>query len=202
MKTYTKLQKNRKKTELIHYISADSATKLRVTKFNVQKTNGSDSSVDLVVCGTYTNLSPLSHLSRWFRPHDDARSLTERTSQVKRKRIVGELTTDCIVPVVHISSAIIMALDKVYIAAMSVSFAGTVFLCIALSTPYWLQNRSGRTISDKFENGGLWSMCFRNWDPKNDANNRPYDGCFYVFEKDLEYIRHIIAPGMKIFKYS
>ncbi|OAF65809.1 hypothetical protein A3Q56_06474 [Intoshia linei] len=75
--------------------------------------------------------------------------------------------------------------NSAYIIAIVFSFITLMLYIVAFSTPYWIQ--SYENTYTKFQNVGLWELCFRNYIHDKDSKQEIYDGCWQIFSRKMKY---------------
>ena len=67
-------------------------------------------------------------------------------------------------------------------------------LCIAFSSPYWMQTYPNSF--NTFRNIGLWEICMDNYMHYKDDSQEIYSGCWWVFSRDKKYskLREWLLP--------
>uniref|UniRef100_U5EFK3 Putative conserved plasma membrane protein n=1 Tax=Corethrella appendiculata TaxID=1370023 RepID=U5EFK3_9DIPT len=81
--------------------------------------------------------------------------------------------------------------------AVGFTFASFFFIIIAFATPFWLQN-DGERRDAKFNNLGLWEVCFTDFQDIHRFYDTKFTGCMWIFEEEYYIIHDFLLPGFFI----
>lgn len=87
-----------------------------------------------------------------------------------------------------------MAKSKTGKIATGLTLLGFLFVLIAFSTASWLVT-DGELPNPKFEQIGLWVVCFKNFEDPRHWYDFSFTGCWWVFEEEYYIIFDILLPG-------
>ena len=71
-----------------------------------------------------------------------------------------------------------------------------ILIVLAFATPYWVESNQGDIYLTQMEKVGLWEACFNGYSDYRDNFGRIYNGCWWMFSREYDYIRHRLMPGM------
>uniref|UniRef100_A0ABD2VVS2 Uncharacterized protein n=1 Tax=Trichogramma kaykai TaxID=54128 RepID=A0ABD2VVS2_9HYME len=80
--------------------------------------------------------------------------------------------------------------EKVAAVCTAISF---IFLLIAFTTPNWLET-DGKLEKPKFEQLGLWQICFKEFQDVRHWYDYEYRGCSWIFKEDSKIIYETTLP--------
>ncbi|UYV77751.1 pck [Cordylochernes scorpioides] len=88
-------------------------------------------------------------------------------------------------------------LSRVFLTGALAGFCGTVFLVVAVASPYWLKSYP-KTYSE-FKHLGLWEACFSNYHHPKYQYDSTFDGCHGFLSQRFMNLREWLQPGWFIF---
>lgn len=73
------------------------------------------------------------------------------------------------------------------------TFVSSLIGIISFVTPYWLAS-DGRAPIRRFNNLGLWEVCFESFEDPSYRYDLVYRGCRWIFDKDFYLLSYFLKP--------
>ena len=78
---------------------------------------------------------------------------------------------------------------------LALGVIAAITIVLAFSTPYWVESNADAIYITRMEKIGLWEACFNGYKFFKDSFGRTYNGCWWMFSREYDYIRSFLMPG-------